>query len=513
MQHSLMRAACFCLSLLLLPTVALSQVKSSFVVMDNQFFLGKEGKDIPRKLVKAADATLVVGGTHYEENESDVYIIKADTTGEVVWEKQIAIAGFQELRSVKATEDGGVVFVGVTSQVSHTEAGDETYFADGWVGKLNIDGDLEWLQTYGGQQNDKANDIAIEKNTFFIVGGSFSKDGEVLLNHGGSDVWGVRIDSTGNPIFLKTIGGKGNEWAECISTCANGDYIIAGFSNSAEIDFEEPVTRNGNGLLLRISSTGTKKWIRSFPTPYGGIFHAVQEDADGRLIVAGSYNLNHDDAQFWVLKLTAEGKTIFDKKIGSTNDEVLTSVIVCKDTTYLCGGYSVFRGETTPYTKGKDDFILFKLDKKGNIIWRKTLGGPDYERCVDICEFRKGVYWVLGEKDNYFTQNKDGNKDFWLVKLNEYNCDSLTIKPDIFVRADAENQVIANHPIRFRARHNFGEKFNWDFGDGTFSKEEQPLKSFRDKGVYDITLTIYINETCRQEVVLPTPLIVKEKDN
>lgn len=484
----------------------------TFPVLESQQLFGGVLNDIPRKLILTTDGNLVIGGYRSAANPSngtDVHIMKIDTTGKILWDKLIEMEGFQELRGITAVEDGGIIFIGVTnSGIDHPESGDPAFQSDGWGGRFDKAGNTLWLKNYGGKEIDIANGIETVGNECFIVGSSFSNDRDVLLNHGGSDIWGFRINLEGEVRFLKTIGGSGNEFAQAIATCANGDYIIAGVTNSEELDGE---SGNGSPILIRIKPTGSMVWQKTFPAKYGGSFYDLKEDKSGRLIVAGSINKNPDDAQFRFLILDKEGKILEDKTSGTRNDEYFTTVETCRDGGFLLGGYSRFRGAEDAYTKGKEDFIVMKVNKAGNLIWRKTFGGPDYERCTDIIEYAPGRFYLLGEKDNYFTGKQDGNKDFWLVKVREYPCDSALIKPDIFVRADAGNNVVANHPIRFRARYTFAENFKWDFGDGTFSKEEQPLKTYAQPGVYDVMLTISLNETCKQSVTLKEPLSVKEK--
>lgn len=503
------------LFLLLFPIFSFSFAQiSAFPVLESQRFFGGEGNDIPKKLVLATDTSIVIGGYSFsveENNCTDVRIVKIDTSGKVLWDKLLEMGGCQELRGMTAIEDGGIIFVGVTNAgIEHEEHGDAQFQSDGWVGRMDKKGNLLWLKTYGGKEVDIANAVQVEGQDVFVVGTSFSNDKDVLLNHGGSDIWGFRIAKEGDLRFLKTIGGTGNEWAQSISACKNGDYVIAGFTNSPELSMDNPVNRNGNALLIRIKKSGTTVWAKTFPAEFGGNFQAVTEDSLGNLVVVGSFLLTPDNAQYWFLKLTETGTILQDKKWGSVNDEYFTCIEVCHDNTYLLGGYSRFRGANDAYTKGKDDFTVFKLNQIGDIIWRKTFGGPDYERCADICEYAPNKFLLVGEKDNYFTGKKDGNKDFWLLKLKELPCDSATIKPDIFVRADEKGSVFTNQAVRFRARNEHGETFFWDFGDGTTSTEAQPLKTYRTPGIYDIKLIISINETCRQVVVLPAPLIVKE---
>lgn len=507
----------FFLLIAFLPTLLFAQ---SFPVLEFQRFYGGQTADFAKKIIKTGDNALVMGGYSFSEAEgcTNVRLIKIDTLGNVIWDKNFAMKGCQELHDMAATEDSGLVFVGVSNtMITHKESSDVNYQADFWVGKIDKTGTGEWLRTFGGQELDMGNAVAVNGKEYFMVGGTFSHDEDISHNHGGSDIWYLKTDEKANTLISNTLGGKGTEWGQAIAICKNGDFIISGFTNSQDIEgniSETPTTRDGNAFLMRVQKEGKIAWLRTFPTPNGGIFNDIAEDAQGRILVAGSYNAHAYNAEFWLLKLTAEGKVILDRRFGNESDEYLTSVTVCSDTTYLFGGYSAATKnpkmeeyKDAHYYKGKDDFWLIKLDRFGNTSWKKTYGGFENERCMSVLEFRKGTLFAFGEKDNFFTETKDGNKDFWLLKITDNKCDSLPL--DIFVRANEMNEVAINTPVRFRARHNYGERFLWDFNDGTTSTEEQPLKTFTQAGNYEVILTVFINESCKASYTIPRPVQVK----
>jgi hypothetical protein len=141
------------------------------------------------------------------------------------------------------------------------------------------------------------------------------------------------------------------------------------------------------------------------------------------------------------------------------------------------------------------------------VIWRQNYGGPDQERCQAVIEYRPGVIYAVGEKVNDFSesQGKRG-KDYWLLRIEEMPCDSL--QSEIFVRAP-DFETRRDVRIRFKALHRYAQTFNWDFGDGTHSEEEKPLKSFSLPGNYPISLTIRNNESCSRTVRMKQELKVR----
>lgn len=478
-----------------------------------QRFYDNVGEDTPTRIVKAVDGTIFIGGNTLMPDSivsqcGNMWIIKVDTLGETIWEQEVAISGCESLRDMVATQDGGVMFTGVTnSLIPHRERGDATYWGDFFVGKMDSIGTIEWLQSYGGSSHDQA--FAIQEGPyreFMITGSSHSADGEVKENHGMSDIWALKIDTKGQYRMGTVFGGKKSDWAIAITQCINGDYLLAGYSNSEELG-EESLGWFGNGLLVRMTQSGHVAWSRTFPCPSGGYFTNVIEEPDGRIIVTGNHSTDKGGDDFWWLKLTAYGKKISEKIWVGPDDEHLIATEKCMNGGYLLGGYSIPKTGGGKYAKGGEDFWLVRTDERGEVIWRNTYGGPDHERCTGILEYRPGVFYAIGEKKDNFSpdQTKDPDKDFWLLRIDEYPTDSILA--GIFVRAK-DFRINRETPTRFRARYRYGERFLWDFGDGTTSTEEMPLKTYEISGVYEVQLTIYVNENCQETIYLDQELEV-----
>ena len=476
-----------------------------------QKFYDNLGDDIPQQIIKSQDGNLFIGGNTLlgeEGNQcSNIWIIKVDTLGELIWEQEVVISGCEELRDLVATEDGGMIFSGVTnSLISHEEKGDEAFWGDYLIGKMNAEGTLEWLESYGGSNLDQANGLAAGiYREYMIIGSSHSKDGDVGENYGMSDLWALKVDTKGQRRFSKVIGGPKNEWGNDVSLCQNGDYLIAGFSNSQPAETASS-SMYGNGLLVRMTQSGTMVWQKTFPCPNGGYFTGVRETQTGEIVVIGNYHDGKHGHDFWWLLLDSRGNPLAEQVLEDPNDAYLTCMDLCQDGGALFAGYSLDNGSQGTMAKGGDDFWLVRTDAKGNLVWRQTYGGPDHERGAAILSYRPGVIYAVGNKINKFTRpEREPDQDFWLLKIEEYPTDS--IQAGIFVRAK-DYRINREVPTRFRALYQYGERFFWDFGDGTTSTEEQPLKSYKLSGMYHVRLTVYANENCEETVELSQMLEV-----
>ncbi|MEZ4828940.1 MAG: PKD domain-containing protein [Bacteroidia bacterium] len=471
-----------------------------------QRFYDNIGDDYPRKLLRAPDGTILIGGNtilldSLSGDCSNIWIINVDTTGEMLWEQEITMSGCEELRDMALSDDGGIVFTGVTnSLIPHKEKGDEDYWGDYFIGKIDSTGEVEWLQSYGGSDLDQAYSIVKGLyREYMVAGGSHSRDGDVGRNYGMSDIWTLKIDTKGQPRYSKVIGKTQNEWANAVALCQDGDYLIAGYSNSPD-ETGRTAGLYGNGYLLRMGQSGAVVWEKLFPCPPQGYFRSVKETAGGKIAVAGTRTTPATGQDFWYLYLDENGTPISETVLKGPENEVLEALSVCTDQGLILGGYSTFRTGKGPYVKGGEDFWLVRTDSTGKVIWRNTYGGSFDEKCRDVIEYRPGVYFAVGEKQNMFTRNYPGeDHDFWFIRIDEYPADSINAA--IYVRAE-NNRIDRLAPTRFRARYRYGDRFLWDFGDGTTSTEENPLKTYDISGLYEVKLTVYANENCRQTVVM-----------
>jgi len=115
---------------------------------------------------------------------NDVFLLKLDTNGTVVWDFTYGGSNNDVAFSVQQTSDGGFVIAGKTSP--------DPINSDMWVLKLDSDGGVVWQQTYGGQGSHSANFVRQNLDGGYIVAG------ETSLGAGDADVWVLKLDGNGN---------------------------------------------------------------------------------------------------------------------------------------------------------------------------------------------------------------------------------------------------------------------------------------------------------------------------
>ena len=135
---------------------------------------------------------------------TDIFVVKLDKTGNIIWTKCFGNVGYESGFSIKQTNDGGFLIGcdvnsnGGDIQGNHgTGTGNIT--GDIWIAKLDSLGTIQWSKCYGGTQDEQVNQLLLTSDGgFYICGTATSNDGDVSGQNGVSNFWLVRVDSIGS---------------------------------------------------------------------------------------------------------------------------------------------------------------------------------------------------------------------------------------------------------------------------------------------------------------------------
>ncbi|MDO7873730.1 T9SS type A sorting domain-containing protein [Hymenobacter sp. ASUV-10] len=128
-------------------------------------------------------------------------------------------------------------------------------------------------------------------------------------------------------------------------------------------------------------------------------------------------------ADFWVVKLDAQGNKQWDKRFGGTQIETLTAIQPTPDSGYLLGGYadSGVDGDVSQPGRGANDYWLVKIDAQGNKLWDTRYGGSGQDYLLAIQPTPDGGYLLGGSSrsgsNGDKTEPSRGDTDYWVVKV------------------------------------------------------------------------------------------------
>lgn len=382
-----------------------------------------------------------VSGNH----GSDVWVVKLDGGGSLLWQKCLGgYSGYSVAYSIQQTTDSGFILTGLSTAHGGDVIGNHPGTdGDCWVVKLDEEGNLVWQKCLGGSIVDAGKSIQqVSDGGYILAGYSWSNSGDVSGNHGGSDCWIVKLDSAGEIIWQKCLGGSSNDKAYSVQQTFNGGYIVAGTSESNDGDvsgnhltydnYYEDSVPSIDYWIVNLDSNGNIIWQKSLGGSGIDEAFSILQTTDGGFIVAGYTYSNDGDVtgnhltvygtpseDYWIVKLDSNGNVVWQKCLGGNTTELAYSIEQTTDGGYVvAGGGGSYDGDVTG-CHGGGDYWIVKLDSEGILIWQKCFGGGATEMASSIQQTNDGGYIVVGWSplsDGDVTGNHYG-EDYWVVKL------------------------------------------------------------------------------------------------
>jgi len=170
----------------------------------------------------------IFAGSNVNENGGDAFVAKLSSAGDVTWVKTFGGNDDDEFTSVAAAPDGSIAVAGDTSS---TDGDFPANPGDAVVAKINSDGSLAWAHTYGMGGDDRFESVAVNSSgEFLVAGGTWTTDGA-------DQAVVAKYDQIGNQSWVKTYGGAGGDWFEGLALAPNGVIVAVGNSDSIDGDF------------------------------------------------------------------------------------------------------------------------------------------------------------------------------------------------------------------------------------------------------------------------------------
>jgi len=224
--------------------------------------------------------------------------------------------------------------------------------SDVFIIKYSPSGNVIWAKTANGNSWDEIYGVCTDPDGNVLITGRFASDSIsfddfTLLNSGVTDIFIVKLDSNGNVLWAKNPTGIFYERGYDICTDLMGNIYITGGFYSPEIVFgDDTLTRigtNGDFFIAKYDSSGTALWAKN---AIDALSNSICIDSQGNVLVSGWY----------------------------TN----TSIVFENDTLI---------------SMGSSDIFIVKYDENGNVLWTKTAGGLNEEKCNGIsCDTYDNIY-------------------------------------------------------------------------------------------------------------------------
>lgn len=344
---------------------------------------------------------------------------------EVTWQKNIKSNTQDFLSQLTTTIDGQILLSGSTIQTNQqtVSSSNQNNGYDFHVLKMNQQGQPVWEKYFGGTQHDFLTaTVSTQEGGFLLAGTSYSDEGLQKKNKqkGGSDIWLIRLDENGEEQWQKTLGTEIDEEAKSVIQTTDLGYFVAGTSQNKKGTFGSKdvllVKLDKNGKVvnqLYIGGKGLDEVEKIIPTKDGGalvgIYSRSSKMENGKLKIEKESSLDEEPKEDIIHK-TDVGSSI---STNTSNAQPNLSPSILIPTTY--------QPKTTD-NYGEGDFWLVKLSKDGKVEWEKSFGGKEDDHLRTLANTDIG-FIIAGESRSGNSGNKKSSikegTDLWVIALNE----------------------------------------------------------------------------------------------
>ena len=386
-------------------------------------------------------ATLTNAGSN------DVFIVKYDATGNVLWAKSVGGAYDERGQSVCTDASGNVfitghfysptITVGTITLTNTNQTSDST--SDIFIVKYDASGNVLWAKSEGSGSNESGQSVCTDASGNVFITGSFYSDnlyiGTTWLFKSEwdryNDIFIVKYDTSGNVLWAKSAGGVGYDGGYAVCTDSTGNLFVTGINSFADI------------FIVKYDTSGNVLWAKSEGGTGYDLGTGVCTDASGNVIITGSFasptitfgttmltNTINNTYDFFIVKYDTSGNVLWAKSEGGTGHDLSDGVCTDASGNVIITGYfyspTIFFGfRTTTLINANEfsDIFIVKYDTSGNVLWAKSAGGTGYDFCRGVSTDVSGNVFITG----YFgspninfgttTLTNAGGMDIFIAKL------------------------------------------------------------------------------------------------
>lgn len=237
------------------------------------------------------------------------------------------------------------------------------------------------------------------------------------------DVWLVELASDGTEIAADRYSADGKPTNPTdMAVTDSGEIFITGSWTPDGETYSQ-------ALLMKIGSTGTLEWSQAYGGADVETAEAILELGNGDFVLAGStYSTTTYERDYIVWKVDSTGVLLWERSFGGTGDETAVSIAETTD------GNIVICGSTDSYGAGGTDAWILELDSNGNLNWSATVGLSMNETANDILPVPGSGTAFIGTRSRSMSAGED---ELWYVELD--NTGTVVLEREIGGRMDDES--------------------------------------------------------------------------
>lgn len=232
-----------------------------------------------------------------------IFLMKTDSNGNQEWMQTYEGYTSYYWISFTMTADGGFILAGSSENEENETLG-------AFLIKTDDLGKVQWSRNFADKPMLEVIDVGLtEEGNYFLAG----NEAELYSYSAMQNIFIMNIDTTGELLWRQSYGGDLFDATRMVLSTDDGGYIAAAVTTS--------YGAGGSDMyLLKVSSTGTEEWFSTFgysgPDSFGGSAdcgNAVCKTSDGGYAVIGSES---EHWKYWLVKTDSQGARLWDRIIA-----------------------------------------------------------------------------------------------------------------------------------------------------------------------------------------------------
>ena len=356
------------------------------------------------------------------------------------WVNGIGSIGVDHGKSVTTDSYGNVFVTGWFEGTADFLSGPGIYNIstagnmDIFIAKFNSSGVIQWIKTIGGVATDKGYSIIVDDTGNVFTTGNFGGTVDFdpgpgvynLSSPGSADVYISKLDSSGNFVWAKSIGGSNLEQSFTIVLDHIGNIYVGGSFGSMPADFDPgPGINNLSAIglqdifILKLDPAGNFLWAKATGGTETDNCFAITFDQNNNPIICGTYkgtvdfnpgigvfNLTSIGGWFngYIYKLDILGNFMWAKSLAVSSIE---NIVIDNLGNLIFTGnfenvidFNPGAGTYNLNATGFTDTYVCKLNSAGNFIWVKNMGGSSYTTGLSLAIDTLSNLYISGHFEN-----------------------------------------------------------------------------------------------------------------
>lgn len=492
-------------------------------------------------------------------NGYDMFVSKIDNLGNFIWAKKIGVSIYGTSASIAIDRDGSVYTTAAFGGTNDFDPGSGVFNITSKGGqsifilKLDASGNFVWVKNLGGGRNSRSFTVIVDASKNVYTTGEFNDTTDFdpdpaknfnLIAFGASDIFISKLNSSGNFVWAKQMGGKSGEWGKSLVLDRSGNlYAMGVFNGTTDFDpgveeFNLSAGTNSNIFISKLDGAGNFLWAKNIGGTTQLPGRSIAVDVSNNVYTTGYlYNTADFDPGPGVFNLTSPAFTqsMFISKLNSSGNFVWAKQLGGQGVTYGypialdASGYiyasgffsGILDSDPGPGTynlkaKGEYDIFISKLNSSGDLIWAVNLGTG---KAISIVLDKQGKIYTAGnfekttdfdpDSSSSFNLTSKGMADIFIHKMSQKTSD---------ISGKVANNIITVYPNPANDKLNI-ESIGLNYNKikiqvinslGQIVMEEASLIGHSQFNIKDLPKGLYFVKVISDNQIIATQKIVKQ---